>query len=160
MAVLAGAVGMAVGGMGAAVLVGVAPSLVDVGGAMVGGGGVSACVGAQAATIATRIIAPIRLQNPAIFHRYASDDTGERLALRRLAGSELEDNPVHLGPVHEFSQHTDDVAGNLAVRDRQLKPDISRPWAVKSSWTDSTPAASRTWVCFGWRCRPIGWSPQ
>lgn len=54
-------------GMVVAVLVGVGRDAVGIGGSVVGGGTVRVCVGAQAATIATRITAPIRVKNPAIF---------------------------------------------------------------------------------------------
>lgn len=55
--VLAGTVGVALAGIGAAVLVGAARDLVGIAGTTVGGG---ICVDAQAAMIATTITAPIR----------------------------------------------------------------------------------------------------
>jgi hypothetical protein len=56
----AGPVDVVVGDLGADVWVGVARDAVDIGGAMVDGSGVRVCVGAQAVTIATRIMAPNR----------------------------------------------------------------------------------------------------
>jgi hypothetical protein len=64
---LAGAVGLAVDGVGVAVVTGVVRDELAIAGEVVDGGGVVVYEGAQAGTIATRIIAPIRLRNLSIF---------------------------------------------------------------------------------------------